>query len=148
MKIFVLNKKTKKCKDCNYTALHLLTTLYSFTCSDFAFGFHTLTPMNPPIPDTAAITAKTIRYDNTILKNSIKFDMILPRIPPPPAWNPVRNCRRIKIYTIIIPLVLVYRQAGNFIKFQSSRGKSFPCSVSVCIKSLHVSKVRESYRRY
>ncbi len=127
MKIFVLNKKTKKCKDCNYTALHLLTTLYSFTCSDFAFGFHTLTPMNPPTPDTAAITAKTIRYDNTILKNSITFDMILPHIPPPPAWNPVRNCCRINIYIIIIPLYLVSRQAGNF------HGKRMsPFSINIC----------------
>jgi hypothetical protein len=55
---------------------------YSFTCSDFSLGFHTLTPMKPPTPDTAMITAKTIRYDNTILKNSIKFVMILPHIPP------------------------------------------------------------------
>ena len=107
----------KGCKDCNHTALHLFTNFYSFTSSDFALGFHTLTPINPPTPDTAMITAKTKRYDNTILKNSIKFDITLPHIPLSDLETCPKPCQHILyfliIYTIIIPLFLVCRQADN-----------------------------------
>ncbi len=52
---------------------------YSFLdFSTFALGFHTLTPIKPPMPDTTAITAKVKIYDRNILKNSIKFATTIP----------------------------------------------------------------------
>ena len=99
----------------NKKTLHLFVILLFvyFTCSDFSFGFHTLTPTYPPIPDTTAITANVKRYENTILKNSIKFAINTT------SHSAGKNLQKsfqqfikINYFAIhIIPLGLLHRQA-------------------------------------
>ncbi len=99
----------------NKKTLHLFVILLFvyFTCSDFSFGFHTLTPTYPPIPDTTAITANVKRYENTILKNSIKFAI---NTTSHSAGNNLQKSFqqfiKINFFAIhIIPLGLLHRQA-------------------------------------
>ncbi len=66
---------------------HLHSSFYDFYASDsllfssFFLGFQSFTPAMAPAAETTIITANTNKYENTILKNSIKFAISLPSLP-------------------------------------------------------------------